>query len=96
VAGRIGCDYDFFLTPHTEYTAKNLTKHAGLVNLRKFAEKIGLPGILEKKLTIKRGATADFEISEVVMVLMMGVLAGAKHMSHLLILKTDQAIRKLF
>jgi hypothetical protein len=27
---------------------------------------------------------------------MMGVLAGAKHMSHLVILKADQAIRKLF
>ncbi|MBU4121996.1 MAG: hypothetical protein KKA48_10650, partial [Proteobacteria bacterium] len=32
----------------------------------KFAEKIGLPGILEKRLTIERGATADYEMSEVV------------------------------
>ena len=80
----------------TEYTAKNLTKHAGLVNLGKFAEKIGLPGILEKRLTIERGATADYEMSEIVMMVMMGVLAGAKHMSHLMILKADQAIRKLF
>ena len=80
----------------TVYTAKNLTKHAGLVNLGKFADKIGLPGILEKRLTIERGATADYEMSEVVMMLMMGVLSGAKHMSHLVILKADQAIRKLF
>ena len=83
----------------TEYTAKNLTKHAGLVNLGKFAEKIGLPRILEKRLTIERGATAEYEMSEIVMMLMMlmmGVLAGAKHMSHLMILKADHAIRKLF
>ena len=93
MAGRIGCEYDFSLAPHTEYTAKNLTKHTGLVNLRKSAEKIGLPGILEKRLSIKRGATADFEISGVVMVLMMGVLAEAKHMSHLLILKAENNLR---
>lgn len=66
----------------TEYTAKNLTKNAGLVNLGKFADKIGLPGILEESLTIELGATADYEMSEIVMMLMMGVLAGAKHMSH--------------
>ena len=41
-------------------------------------------------------ATADYEMSAVVMMLMMGVLAGAKHMGHLLILKADQALRKLF
>ena len=80
----------------TEYTAKNLTKNAGLVNLGKFADKIGLPGILGRRLTIKRGVTADHAIADVVMMLMMGVLAGAKHMSHLAILKADMAIRKLF
>ena len=61
----------------TEYTAKNLTKHASRVNLGKFTEKIGLPGTLENGLTIKRGTTADYEVSEVVMMVMMGVLAGA-------------------
>ena len=80
----------------TEYTARNLTKNAGLVNLAKFADKIGLPGILDRRLTIKRGVTADYAIADVVMMLMMGVLAGAKHLSHLAILKADVAIRKLF
>jgi hypothetical protein len=80
----------------TEYTGKNLTKHAGLVNLGKFADKIGLPGILDRRLTIKRGVTADYAIADVVMMLMMGVLAGAKHLNHLAILKADVAIRKLF
>jgi len=28
----------------TDYTGKNLTKNAGLVNLGKLADKIGLPG----------------------------------------------------
>jgi len=80
----------------TDYTGKNLTKHAGLVNLGKFADKIGLPGILDRRLTIKRGVTADYAIADVVMMLMMGVLAGAKHLNHLAILKADVPIRKLF
>ncbi len=80
----------------TDYTGKNLTKNAGLVNLGKFADKIGLPGILDRRLTIKRGVTADYAIADVVMMLMMGVLAGAKHLSHLAILKADVPIRKLF
>ncbi|MBT9166613.1 MAG: hypothetical protein DDT25_01306 [Chloroflexi bacterium] len=80
----------------TEYTAKNLTKNAGLVNLGKFADKIGLPRILDRRLTLKRGVTADYTMAEVVMMLMMGVLSGAKHMSHLTILKADMGIRKLF
>jgi hypothetical protein len=50
----------------TEFTSKNLTKNAGLVNLGKFADKIGLQGIIEKRLTIKRGATADYEMSKVI------------------------------
>jgi len=79
----------------TDYTGKNLTKNAGLVNLGKFADKIGLPGILGRRLTIRRGVTADYAIADVVMMLMMGVLAGAKHLSHLSILKADVAIRKL-
>jgi hypothetical protein len=80
----------------TECTAKILTKHAGLVNMGEFAEKIRLPGILEKRPTIKRGATADYEVPEIVMMVMMGALARAKHMSHPAISKADQAIRKLF
>ena len=80
----------------TDYTGKNLTKNAGLVNLGKFADKIGLPGILDRRLTIKPGVTADYAIADVVMMLMIGVLAGAKHLSHLAILKADVAIRKLF
>jgi hypothetical protein len=80
----------------TDYTGKNLTRNAGLANLGKFADKIGLPGILERRLTIKRGVTADYAIADVVKMLMMGVPAGAKHLSHLAILKADVAIRKLF
>jgi hypothetical protein len=79
-----------------QFSAKNLTGNAGLVHLGKFAEKLQLPKTLTKVISIKRGPTADYEVANVIMMLMMGVLAGIKHISHLNILRHDSVIRKLF
>ncbi len=79
-----------------KFTAKNLTGNAGLVHFGKFADKLQLPKTLTKILSNKRGPTADYEVANVVMMLMMGVLAGIKHISHLNIRRQDSVIRKLF
>jgi len=76
--------------------AKNLTGNAGLVHLGKFAEKLQLPKTLKKVISIKRGHTANYKIADAVMMLMMGVLVGIKHISHLDMLRHDVVIRKLF
>ena len=83
-------------TVNVEFTARNLTGNAGLIHLGHFAEKLKLPKILKKHMTIQRGATAGYSIADAVMMLMMGVLAGARHMSHLAIIRSDSVIRKLF
>ena len=83
-------------TFHVKFTAKNLTPNAGLVHLGKFAEKLQLSKTLTKIISIERGPTADYEIANVVMMLMMGVLAGIKPISNLSILRHDSVIRKLF
>jgi len=66
------------------------------VSEAKFAEKLQLPKTLKKVLSIERGHTANYEVGNIVMMLMMGVLAGIKHISHLAILRHDSVIRKLF
>jgi len=81
---------------HTKYSEKNLTGNAGLINIGKFSEKLGLPKILSNHLTIERGPNADYQASEVVMMLALGVLVGVKHMSHMAILRTDEVLRALF
>ena len=81
---------------HTHFTEKNLTGNAGLLNLGKFAEKLGLSTILDNQLTIKRAPNAEYQASDVVIMLIFGVLVGAKHMSHMAILSTDEVLRKLF
>lgn len=73
-----------------KFTAKNLTGNAGLVHLGKFAEKLQLPKTLKKVISIERGPTANYEVGHVIMMLMMGVLAGIKHISHLAILRHDE------
>lgn len=81
---------------HVQFSEKNLTGNAGLVHLGRFAEKLGLIKMLQQHISIQRGDTAIYRPADVVMMLVMGVLAGAKHISHLAILRSDTAIRHLF
>ena len=87
---------DMMRTFHTQFTEKNLTGNAGLINLGRFSEKLGLPKILANHLTIERAPNADYQVSDVVIMLAFGVLVGVKHMSHMAILRTDEVLRSLF
>lgn len=75
---------------HVKFTAKNLTGNAGLVHLGQFSEKLQLSKTLKKVISIERGHTANYEVANVVMMLMMGVLAFISHISHLAILRHDE------
>lgn len=80
----------------TKFSEKNLTGNAGLLNLGKFAEKLGLPKILSAHITMKRAPNADYQASDVVMMLVLGTLVGVKHMSHMAILGADEVLRAIF
>lgn len=79
-----------------EFTAKNLTGNAGLVHFGQFVDKLGLRQMLEQHITIKRGENATHSIADAIIMLIMGVLSGAKHMNHLAIIRKDTVIRNLF
>lgn len=79
-----------------EFTEKNLTGNAGLVHFGRFIDKLGLPGILTAHITIFRGTNADYLAGDAVLMLLLGVIAGVTHISHLAILKTDNVLRKIF
>jgi len=81
---------------YTTFSEKNLTGNAGLVHLGRFAEKLGLVKMIERTLTIQRGANADYQAADAVLMLMMGVLTGIKHMAHTIILRNDDVLRALF
>jgi len=79
-----------------EFTEKNLTGNAGLVHFGRFIEKLGLRGILSSHLTITRAANADYQACDAVIMLIFGVLAGVKHISHMALLKADNVLRTVF
>jgi hypothetical protein len=81
---------------HTQFTEKNLTGNAGLTLIGRFAEKLGVAKILESNISIERGASADYQIKDVGMMLMIAVIAGAKHICHLSVIRTDNVLRTLF
>lgn len=81
---------------HIQFTEKNLTGNAGLTLIGRFVEKLKLPKMLSQHISIKRGDTAEYQVADVIMMLAMGVLAGAKHLNHMLIIRTDTALRSLF
>jgi hypothetical protein len=81
---------------HVQFTAKNLTANARLVHLGQFAKKFGLSMVLEQDISIVRGPNAQASVADGIVMLVMGVVAGAKHMSHLALLRTDAVIRALF
>ena len=81
---------------YVTFSEKNLTGNAGLVHLGRFAEKLGIQKMLDKILTIQRGSTADYQVSDAVIMLMMSVLAGIKHMAHTVMIKNDEVLRAIF
>ena len=81
---------------HTTFNQKNLTGNAGLSLLGRFAEKLNLHRMLDGHISIERGETATYQVADAILILIMGVLAGAKHISHLAILRADEPFRKLF
>ena len=81
---------------HVEFSDNKLTGNAGLIHLGRFAKKLGLKNILERHLSISRGENAKYDVPCCILMLMMGAIGGVKHLSHMVLLKADTVIRKLF
>ena len=80
----------------THFDQKDLTGNAGLVHLGRFSQKLGLADILSRTIDITRGHNAQYQVADVVLMLMFGVLAGAKHISQMTILGCDTVLTTLF
>lgn len=79
-----------------QFSGKNLTSNAGLIPVGRFIEQLGLGDLLDRHLTVERGKNACYSTSFAVLATLLGVTAGAKHLSHMILLKADSVICKLF
>jgi len=78
-----------------EFSDNKLTGNAGLAHLGRFAKKLGLLNILDRHISISRGENARYDAPSAITMLMLGALSGVKHLSHMLLLKSDTVIRQL-
>ncbi|MCP4150638.1 MAG: hypothetical protein GY757_23025 [bacterium] len=79
-----------------EFTEKNLTGNAGLVHLGRFVKKLRLKELLEKHISIERADNASYQAADIIIMLLFAVLAGAKHMNHVVIIRADSVLRTIF
>lgn len=81
---------------HVRFDAKNLTGNAGLTLLGRFADKLKLQKMLSQHISIERGDNAEYQVADIIIMLSMAVLAGAKHLRHTFLIRSDTALRSLF
>ena len=66
-----------------DFTDQKLTGNAGLLQVGQFAKKLGLEKIMERRISIQRGANAEYSVPIAVIMLTLGAFAGVKYMSEI-------------
>ncbi len=77
------------------FEGKNLTGNSGLIPIAQFAKELKVEETLKTELSIKHKPNSRHSVVSTIMMTMLGVIAGAKHISQLGIIKHDTVIRKL-
>ncbi len=77
------------------FEGKNLTGNGGLIPIAQFAQKLKVEETLRSELSIKHKHNSKYSVVDTIMITMLGVIAGAKHISQLGIIRHDAVIVKL-
>ena len=67
----------------TEMNGKGLTVHAGLLPVITFMEKLFFRNRVQEAVSRKRGANAQYQIVDVVQMVVIGLIAGATSMAQI-------------
>jgi hypothetical protein len=62
-------------------TAQGLTSQAGLIPVVKYLERIGFEKIVVRNTTHSRGSNAAYQLSDVVLLTLVGMVGGATSMA---------------
>jgi hypothetical protein len=71
-----------------------MTSRAGLIPISRFIDKLGIEGMVDRKLSIVRGSNADYSVGMIFKAIMLGVMSGCRHLSDVVRLGTDEALMK--
>ncbi len=78
-----------------EETKESLTSQAGLVSVIKFLEKVGLSSMIKKTVDYKRGANAEYDLSDAVYLTVLGIIGGARCISGIISVWRDKVLRRI-
>ena len=78
------------------YTKKHLTSNAGLSLLHRFWQQLGGEAWIDSQIGSLKAQNSVYSVGRIVTVLLMAIIQGAKHVSHILQLSHDQGLRKLW
>lgn len=76
-------------------TAQGLTSQAGLIPLVKYLERIGFEKIVARNITHSRGSNAAYQLPDVVLLTLVGMVGGATSMAKIAAIWTDSVLRTI-
>ena len=77
-------------------TKKHLTSNAGLSLLHRFWQQLGGETWIDSQFGSLKALNSVYSAGRIVTILLMAIIQGAKHVSHILQLSHDQGLRKLW
>ncbi|MDP8239586.1 MAG: hypothetical protein P9X24_10900 [Candidatus Hatepunaea meridiana] len=78
------------------FTNKHPTSHAGLSLMNRFWDQLGGEECINNELGELKAHNEIYPVSRIITLLIMGIIRGAKHISHISLLGHDQGLRKLW
>jgi hypothetical protein len=82
------------IVPKPRFSEKRLTSRAGLIPMARFIDKLGIQELIEKMVSVVRGANTDYSLGMIFKVLTLGVISGCRHLSDVVRLGMDEALMK--
>ena len=76
-------------------TASGLTSQAGLIPVVKFLERIGFEQTVNQTVPHKRGDNADYQLTDMMLLTVVGVIGGATSIAKLCTVWSDGVLRKV-
>ena len=76
-------------------TAQGLTSQAGLIPVLKYLERIGFEKIVARNITHSRGSNAAYQLPDVVLLTLVGMVGGATSMAKISAIWADSVLRTI-
>ena len=80
---------------HMSATATGLTSQAGLIPVVKYLQRIGFEKTVSQTVAHQRGNNADYQLTDVILLTLVGMIGGATSIAKLCAVWTDSVLRDI-